>query len=85
MRKRKYAHGVANYYRPDSLTEHIDEFWIKQSKQRFNNVDNVDNLDNLDTSNANLVSVRFISLTSSISDNEIGEKLATICEILSTY
>ena len=49
MRKRKYAHGVANYYRPDSLTEHIDEFWIKQSKQRFNNVDNVDNLDNLDT------------------------------------
>ena len=51
MRKRKYAHGVANYYRPDSLTEHIDEFWTKQSKQRLdnlNNVDNVDNVDNLD-------------------------------------
>ena len=54
MRKRKYAHGVANYYRPDSLTEHIDEFWTKQSKQRLDNVDNVDNVnilnnaDNLD-------------------------------------
>ena len=54
MRKRKYAHGVANYYRPDSLTEHIDEFWTKQSKQRLDNVDNVnilnnaDNLDHLD-------------------------------------
>ena len=48
MRKRKYAHGVANYYRPDSLTEHIDEFWTKKMKQRLDNVDNVDNVDNLD-------------------------------------
>ena len=54
MRKRKYAHGVANYYRPDTLTEHIDEFWTKRIKQRLddmnnvNNVDNVDNVDNLD-------------------------------------
>ena len=48
MRKRKYAHGVANYYRPDSLTEHIDEFWTKQSKQCLDNANNSDNLDHLD-------------------------------------
>ena len=53
MRKRKYAHGVANYYRPDSLTEHIDEFWTKRMKQKLDvdnsdNLNNVDNLDHLD-------------------------------------
>ena len=48
MRKRKYAHGVANYYRPDSLTEHIDEFWTKKMKQKLDNVDNSDNLINVD-------------------------------------
>ena len=53
MRKRKYAHGVANYYRPDTLTEHIDEFWTKKMKQKLDNVDNVDNLDNSD----NLINV----------------------------
>ena len=47
MRKRKYAHGVANYYRPDSLTEHIDEFWTKKMKQKLDNVDKLDNSDNL--------------------------------------
>ena len=50
MRKRKYAHGVANYYRPDSLTEHIDEFWTKKMKQKLDNVDNLDNGDNVDNS-----------------------------------
>ena len=54
MRKRKYAHGVANYYRPDSLTEHIDEFWTKKMKQKLDNVDNSDNLINVDNLDHNL-------------------------------